>query len=133
MYKKDHEQKNRKKITKTELFRKIKATPARGRWAQAVKEDALKLVKLVFGEYGEKPQTAKAFEEYALNGAKDWKQYSWGGNALVYDYKIAEHYCTPSELKLTRNGDSKPNAREEWLDVQARALHQACALVKSCY
>ena len=120
-------------MTKTELIKKIKATPARGRWAQAVKEDALKLVDQVFGEFGKKPQTAKAFEEYALNGAKDWKQYSWGGSALVYDYQIAKHYCTPSELKMTRNGERKPNAKEEWLDVQARALYQACLLVKRCY
>ena len=120
-------------MTKTELIRKIKATPARGRWAQAVKEDALELVDQVFGEYGKKPQTGKAFEEYALNGAKDWKQYSWGGSGLVYDGDIAKHYCTPSELTRTHNGNRKPNKREKWLDVQARALYQACLLVKWCY
>lgn len=60
-----------------------------------------------------------------LNGAKDWNQYSWGGCSLIYDGEIAERLCTPSELKKTRNGERRPNAREEWLDVQARALHQA--------
>lgn len=29
----------------------------------------------------------------------------------------------------TRNGDRRPNSREEWLDVQARALYQAGARV----
>lgn len=60
-----------------------------------------------------------------LNGADNWNQYSRGGCYLVYDADIAELLCTPSELKRTRNGERRPNGREEWLDVQARALHQA--------
>lgn len=61
-----------------------------------------------------------------LNGARDWDQYSWGGCSLIYDYDIAERLCNPSELKKTRNGERRPNRNEEWLDVQARALYQAC-------
>ena len=60
-----------------------------------------------------------------LNGAKDWSQYSWGGCSLIYDPDIASRLCCPSELKKTRNGERRPNSREEWLDVQARALYQA--------
>ena len=60
-----------------------------------------------------------------LNGAADWSQYSWGGCSLIYDGDIAERLCCPSELKKTRNGERRPNSREEWLDVQARALFQA--------
>ena len=60
-----------------------------------------------------------------LNGAADWNQYSWGGCSLIYDGDIAERLCTPSELKRKRGGDLQPNNREEWLDVQARALCQA--------
>ena len=70
-------------------------------------------------------------EKTLLNGARDWEQYSWGGCALIYDEDIARTLCTPSELKRTRNGERRPNAREEWLDVQARALHQACASIRS--
>lgn len=64
-------------------------------------------------------------EAAALNGARDWDEYSWCGSALVYDGDIAAALCNPSELKKTRNGERRPNSREEWLDVQARALHQA--------
>ena len=64
-------------------------------------------------------------EAVALNGARDWSEYSWGGSALVYDGDIAAALCTPSELKRTRNGERRPNSREEWLDTQARALFQA--------
>jgi hypothetical protein len=66
-----------------------------------------------------------------LNGAGDWKQYSWGGSSLIYDRQIAERLCNKSELKQTRNGEREPNNREQWLDVQARALYQAAELVKS--
>mgnify|MGYP000584562671 CR=1 FL=1 len=64
-------------------------------------------------------------EAVALNGARDWSEYSWGGSAFVYDGDIAAALCAPSELERTRNGVRRPNSREEWLDVQARALHQA--------
>ena len=67
----------------------------------------------------------QAIKAAMLNGANDWSHYSWSGCGLVYDGDIAEHYCTPSELKKTRHGERRPNSREEWLDVQARALHQA--------
>ena len=63
--------------------------------------------------------------ENMLNGARDWKEYSWGGNSLIYNGDIAERLATPSELKRTKGGMNRPNAREEWLDTQARALYQA--------
>ena len=66
-----------------------------------------------------------ACQTAALNGARNWSEYSWGGSALVYDWEIAASLCTPSELKRTRNGERRPNSQEEWLDVQARALYQA--------
>lgn len=65
-----------------------------------------------------------------MNGADGWSDYSWGGSALIYNEDIALRLCTPSELKRTANGSKRPNAREEWLDVQARALYQACARVR---
>lgn len=73
----------------------------------------------------------KLLEKQLLNGAEDWKQYSWGGCSLIYDGQIAERLCNPTELKITRNGERKPNSREEWLDTQARALYQASRIVKN--
>jgi hypothetical protein len=66
-----------------------------------------------------------------LNGASDWKEYSWGGSSFIYDSDIAKVLCTPSELKKTDNGRRRPNKQEEWLDVQARALWQAAHLITS--
>lgn len=70
-------------------------------------------------------QTYAELKAACLNGAADWSRASWGGCYECYDGNIAERLCTPSELKKTRNGERRPNAREEWLDVQARALYQA--------
>lgn len=70
-----------------------------------------------------------ATKENLLNGASDWRQYSYGGNALIYDYDIAERLATPSEIKHQTRKDglsSMANSHETWLDVQARALNQAC-------
>lgn len=67
--------------------------------------------------------------ENMLNGAKDWNQYSYGGSSLIYDADIADRLATPSEIKSRTRKDGSlnqmANARESWLDVQARALFQA--------
>ena len=69
--------------------------------------------------------TASNLYRVLLNGAEDFKEFSWCGSALIYDGDIAKRLCTPSELKKTDNGTKRPNKNEEWLDVQARALYQA--------
>ena len=73
----------------------------------------------------------KGLQNALLNGAGSWSEYSWGGCSLIYNSDIAERLCTPSELKKTRNGERRPNSREEWLDTQARALFQAANRIVS--
>lgn len=65
-----------------------------------------------------------------LNGAQSWSEYSQGGFGLVWNNAIAARLCSPSELKKTRNGERAPNARESWIDVEARALSQAARIIK---
>ena len=67
--------------------------------------------------------------EGLLNGARNWKEFSYGGCYFIYDCDIAEALCSPSELKKKRGGALPPNSRESWLDVQARALSQASRLI----
>lgn len=74
---------------------------------------------------GREAASRKELEEWLLNGASTWSEYSWGGSALIYNDDIAKRLCNPSELKRTHNGERRPNNREVWLDVQARALAQA--------
>ena len=68
-------------------------------------------------------------EKILLNGARDWKEYSWSGNAFVSDFDICQTLATPSEQARKKDGELPPNSRESWLDVQARALHQAAELL----
>lgn len=54
--------------------------------------------------------------------------WSMGGCALICDEDIAERYSTPSEIRRLRRADGslrQPNREETWLELQARALHQA--------
>lgn len=75
----------------------------------------------------------KNLEKVLLNGAENWHQYSWGGLALTCDRDIAARLCSPSVLKKTKGGLNRPNGREDWLDVQERALRQAFhALWRRC-
>ena len=83
--------------------------------------------------YGMDPEPGAEVHKAMLNGASDWSAYSWGGSSLIYDADIAARLCCPSELKKTRNGERRPNAREDWLDTQARALYQAARRVSNLY
>ena len=102
--------------TKKEIIAAIEAIKTRGAWSTAVKTYALELLEEMEGEFS----LAKL-----LNGAENWRAYSYGGCALIYDADIADRICSPSELKRKRGGVLAPNARESWLDCQARALSQA--------
>lgn len=115
----------------------IEERTERSAWSKGVRDYAMELldslVELIDGGYVDQSdlESPKLVERALLNGASDWSQYSWGGCSLAYDCDIAERLCCPSELKKTRNGERRPNANEEWLDVQARALSQACKRVKN--
>lgn len=119
----------------TELTRRIRKAleerKDRSAWDKGVTVYSLELLDdiedgIAGGYYHEDDLNApRLVEKMALNGAESWNQYSWGGCSLIYDSDIAWRLCCPSELKKTRNGERKPNAREEWLDTQARALYQA--------
>lgn len=118
------------------MIKKIEDHKERSAWGNGVKAYAMELVEELEerSQYeGRTPATRKECEAWLLNGAQDWNQYSWGGSSLIYDGQIAKRLCTPSELKKTRNGERRPNARENWLDTQARALFQACRLVLGAY
>jgi hypothetical protein len=123
------------KMTINELKQAIANEKPRSAWGRGVKEYAEELAEeleeaIQNGYFAEDKLTDRAaLKEQMLNGAKDWSQYSWGGNAWIYDSDIAERLCSPSELKKTNGGERRPNCREEWLDVQARALRQAANMI----
>ena len=79
--------------------------------------------------YKRLPKDENELEEWLLKGARNWEEYSYGGCSLIYDSQIAERLCTPSELKKKDGGRLAPNSKESWLDVQIRALYQACIMI----
>lgn len=113
-------------MKKSEVVANIRNTAARSAWNKGVKAYALDLLADLPDEIPTNPREIKAL---MLNGTPNWKEYSWGGCALIYDGDIAERLCTPSEYRRTGGGEHRPNAREEWLDTQARALSQAAQLI----
>ena len=113
--------------TISQLKKAIEKEPARSAWNKGVKLYALELIEELPDDqefYG-----SPADKKVLLNGADSWQQYSEGGCSFIYDQDIAERLCNPSEYKRTREGERQPNAREQWLDVQARALCQAAAMI----
>ena len=99
-------------MTKAEILKAIEETRARSVWQNAVKWYAEWLVDENVEDFS-KPITEKA----------------WSGCAYCYNHQICETLATPSEQRRTKNGALRPNSREEWLDVQARALAQAAMLI----
>lgn len=102
----------------------IGAMPTRSAWQRGVQAYAADLLQTM-----EENDITAPTKADLLNGAADWTQWAYGGSGLIYDADIAERTCSPSELKRTRNGERRPNAREEWLDVEARAVGQAAAYI----
>lgn len=113
------------------LREKLENYKTRSAWAAGVKSYASEIIDTlenIAAYNGEKEYNYTASKQNhldALNGAKDWSAYSWGGCSLVSNAAIARTLCAPSELERTKDGEKQPNAREDWLDVQARALFQA--------
>lgn len=102
----------------------VQNTSARSAWQRGVIAYALDLI-----DQAEDAGIGLTNSEL-LNGAQSWREYSYGGSALIYDTEIAASLCSPSELKKTRDGERAPNSHESWLDVQARALYQAARIIE---
>lgn len=113
----------------------LKAKKTYSAWDRGVNAYALELAAALENRasYEDHDPSRDECREWMLNGARDWSEYSYGGCSLIYDGDIAERLCTPGELKRTRHGERRPNSREGWLDVQARAPSQACSRVIHAY
>lgn len=115
----------------------IMAQRPRSAWDKGVKEYALDMLDNVdwyemscqFCEYS----TWESLKRRLLNGADDWREYSWAGCSLCYDVDICRRLATASEQRRKRGGVVPPNKEEAWLDVQARALAQAEYLIKEAW
>ena len=104
----------------------LETLPAASAWDKGVKDFAVDMFDS-FVEDSKRIWIQNITEDDLLNGAKDWKQYSWGGCALVYNDDIRKALCPDDTGEEKRSRDGKP-----WLDVQAEALRKAAQLVLHC-
>lgn len=117
-------------VNLSKVYKTISETvKPRSAWKRGVIETAIDILDVVKDDFSS--VEISELERVCLNGSENWKQYSWGGCALIYDDGIAERFCSPSEIKkLTgAHGLRNPNKYEEWLDVQARGCYQAFNLI----
>lgn len=118
---------NKTSKTYSEIYNLLAQEKPRSAWSRGVNNIALNIVSEILEEYNgdEEPHFyrvedfAHHFYNVSLREAVD------GGCFLIYDYNIAENFCTPSELKRVKNGERYPNSRETWLDVMYRGAYQA--------
>lgn len=111
----------------------VKNTKTRSAWSRGVKAYALEMLER-FEEWRrwneENGESVPELDERtALNGARDWSAWAYGGCGLVYDAYIAERLCTPSELRKLQGGTRVPAGAATWLDVEARATFQAWRMI----
>lgn len=66
-------------------------------------------------------------EENALNGAKNWKQASFGGNFLVYNCELAEMFDTDEE-----DGEKLLNMQAEALQAAWKEIQKAVKFIRAC-
>lgn len=112
----------------TDIQKEISNYPSHSTWDKGVRTYA----EEIFNSYIEEHTSIEHItEKDLLNGAEDWQRYSEGGFSLIFDTDICKRLCSPSEQKKTQNGKRKPNSKEDWIDVQARALQQAAAIILS--
>lgn len=112
-----------KTMKTTAVLEALQGVKTRSQWDRGVIQYAIEIVRA--RDESEIPNERVKLHKYLLNGAMDWREYSYGGCSLIYDMDIAERLCTKTELKKVDGGRKEPNERENWLDVQTRALTQA--------
>lgn len=111
----------------------IEARKERSAWSKGVKAYALELLESFEGWSKWNEENGKSVleldERTALNGARDWRAWSYGGLGLVYNVYIAERLCTPSELRKLDGGARVPAGATTWCDIEARAAWQAWRMI----
>lgn len=112
-----------------ETYKAIEANyQPHSKWGQGVKETALDILESLDMPNTVLPEHFGPRRSLLLNGACDWRQYSYGGCAIVYNVSIAERFFTASEMRryMAPGHDASMAFRDEsLLDMQTRALVQA--------
>lgn len=137
--------KNYKRIDSAEALAKVEKLEkalqieneknSRSAWARGVGLYAVELIDSVkeWAHGGFTFESIDELKKMMLSGAQDWRHYSYGGCALIYNYEIAQRLCTPTEIRKTDGGRLNPDRRKNWIDYQTIALRQAATRVYRAY
>lgn len=102
---------------------------AKGAYNKAIYQYAFELVDNIADNYRttadelEHLENITNLKERALKGAESWRQYSWGGASLCYDYDILSRLFCPSIVKKYQHTDTIKG--RHLLDYQSSALTRA--------
>lgn len=111
-----------------DIENKLLSRQDRSTWDKAVTQYALEI--LCDLDYLERDPdfdigklSVKELEAVCLNGANDWRMYSFGGCSLCYNYDIQERLYPKSKWRKYPSGD-------KLLYDQSRALRSAFTRIK---
>ncbi len=97
--------------TTADILRKaadiIEARKDRSAWDKGVNVYAVELLDNLADLTPDDLADPEAVRRALLNGADNWKKYSYGGCSLIYVFDIAVRLCTRSELKRIKCGDGR--------------------------
>lgn len=111
----------------SEIIEKLQARKDRSAWDSGVTQYAIEIVE----HCGKEELDGKDYYEALLNGAEDWRAYSFGACSLICDEDICRRLYSPSMQKRYRYGEKEPSNIDTWLDVQTLALRRACRRVRA--
>lgn len=128
-------------VTYNQLIKAVKGYKPRNAYERGVKKYAIEILERRDPKPREQIDVGSdlwRLEDKLLDNAGSWGNYSWGGCSLIEDHKIAKRLLTPYEYKVFCTPDGRwayrdPNPKEQWLDVQTRALYQAAQLILKIY
>lgn len=113
-------------MTKNEMLKKLRGIKTKNHLGRAIIKYAVELVEDLPDDFDESP-SAPITEKAFLNGASDWREYSFGGCSLIATKDIIKRIIPEKKrhdmyLKYT-DGDFL-------LDAQADALETAYSLIR---
>lgn len=116
-----------------ELIKTIENEQPKSQYEKAKKYYALEICDNIKNHYNfrnldKNLENVENLQEYAMNGADSWSQYSWGGCSLVYNEDILQNIFCKSIAKKYQNADTVRGIH--LLDYQANALVKAFSHIK---
>ena len=110
-----------------EILAALEARKDRSAWDKGVTAYAIDLLDQYQGRAryeGREAASRKELEDWVLNGASSWSEYSWGGSALIYDGDIAKRLCNHPNLSAPATESAAQTTGKNGLTHKQEHLHK---------